>query len=264
MPRIFLPYVEVLWKHIPASLEEIKDAGFDGVECHLIGRLRAPARVRELQKEVAQLDLGIHFHQGWSWETGQRNLHNVVLRFLGALVPVGMPFYEQVRDIADPVVVYGSLADEPSGPNYIYQTASEHVHGKTYAMTFTSFVNAVKSSRLPVVFDTQHILEWCLNKGNVLGLPTDTEAIGQMVDHLWQEFCPFVREIHLCDFNPSLGTFRGRNVFLGDGVFPLKDFCANVRASGWDGTVTPEVSPQHLQGKDKLQMLRERVNRLFS
>ena len=31
MLRVFLPYVELFWKRIPASLEEIKAAGFDGV-----------------------------------------------------------------------------------------------------------------------------------------------------------------------------------------------------------------------------------------
>lgn len=265
MVRVFLPYVELLWKHLPATLEEIKEAGFNGVECHLIGRLRMPARVRELRKEVAKLDLCIRFHQGWSWETGQRNLYNVVLRPLGALVPIGMPLVHQVRDVGtDSVVIYGNRVSEPNQANYLYQTASEHIHGRAYAMAFPSFVNAVKNSNFPIVFDTQHILEWYLNKENVAGLPTVHATLKKTMDHLWQELHPFVREIHLCDFNPSLGPSRGRNVFLGEGIFPLKMFCANVRASGWDGIVTPEVGPQHIREKNKLQMLCEKIKNLFS
>lgn len=266
MAHVFLPYVELLWKRLPATLEEIKDAGFDGVECHFISRLRTPARVKELRKEVARLHLGIRFHQGWSWETGQRNLYNVVLHPLGALVPVGMPLVHQVYDAdTDPAVIYGNRVSEPHQPNYLYQTCSEHIHGgRAYAMSFTSFVNAVKSSNLPVVFDTQHVLEWCLNKENVAGLPTNPATLEQMVNRLWQEFYPFVREIHLCDFNPSLGPSRGRNVFPGDGIFPLEKFCTNVRASGWDGIITPEVGPQHLREKDKLRVLCEKVKELFN
>ena len=84
-----------------------------------------------MREEVAELGLGIRFHQGWSWETGQRNLYNVILRPLGALVPVGMSLAGQVRDVGtDPVVIYGSRVSEPFQSNYLYQTASEHIHDR--------------------------------------------------------------------------------------------------------------------------------------
>ena len=265
MVRIFLPYVEIFWKCLPASLKQIKAAGFDGVECHLIGRLLSQERIRILREEIAEQELDVRFHQGWSWETGQRNLYNAVLRPLNALVPVGLPLTKQVSDVgSDPVVVYGNTVIEASQPNYLYQTCSEHVHGSSYAMAFTSFANAVKSYRLPVVFDTQHVLEWFLNKENVAGLPEDPAVIEKMVVKLWEEFQPLVREIHLCDFNPLLGPSHGRNVFPGTGIFPLQQFSEHVRASHWSGIVTPEVSPQHLRGKDKLRVLREKVDHLFN
>lgn len=261
--QVFSPYVEVLWKRMPAPLADIKAAGFDGVECHLIGGLRSPKRVNEVRNEAEQLGLGIRFHQGWSWQTGQRNLYNVVLRPLGVLVPVGESLAVQIRNVnGNPVVVYGNLAPEPSQLDCLYQTASEHVDGGPYTGKFVDFVHEVQSRRLPVVFDTQHVLEWFLDKTRVVGLPVNPEVIGQMVRELWQELGPFVKEIHLCDFNPLLGPTLGRNVFLGDGVFPLNEFCAEVRASGWDGVVTPEVAPQHLGG-NQLRMLREEVHRLF-
>lgn len=225
---------------------------------------RPTERIKRLREEVAKLDLGIRFHQGWSWETGQRDLYNVILRPLCALVPVGMPLYKQVRDVGtDQVVVYGSLVDEPSGPNYIYQTASEHIHGKAYTMKFEKFASVVRGRKLRVVFDTKHVLEWFLNKGNVAGLPTDPETVGRTVGELWQELRSFVEEIHLCDFNPRLGPSRGRNVFLEDGVFPLAKFCADIKTTGWNGIVVPEVAPQHFQGKVRLRLLREKVDQLF-
>lgn len=264
MVRVFLPYIELLWRCMPAPLEEIKEAGFDGVECHLIGKLRSPECIKKVREKVAELGLGIRFHQGWSWETGQRNLYNVVLRLFGALAPVGMSLADQVRDVGtDPMVIYGNLVGEQLRSNYLYQTASERIHGRFYAMAFPNFVSAVKSSKLPVVFDTQHVLEWFLNKKNVASMPTAPATIKQMIDKLWQEFRPFVGEIHLCDFNPHLGPSRGMNVFPGDGVFPLAEFCAVVNASSWNGIVTPEVSFQHLQENGKLRMLREKVRRLF-
>ena len=263
MVQIFSPYVELLRKRFPASLAQIKEAGFDGVECHLIGGLRSSRNIRDVREEVASLGLDIRFHQGWSWESGQRNLHNVILRPLGALVPVGMSLTEQVRDVGtDPVVIYGNHGRGPRRENYLYQTSSEYVHGKVSAMSFSDYVSAVKSSGLPVVFDTQHVLEWSLDTENVAGLPTSPATLKKLVEELWEELHPYVREIHLCDFDPSLGGSYGRNVFLGNGVFPLTEFATVVRASGWSGVITPEVSFQYLHGH-KLRAVREKVDQLF-
>jgi len=256
--------MEVLWKKIPAPLGAIKAAGFDGVECHLLGKLLSPQRVMELREEAAKLDLGIRFHQGWSWETGQRIVHNYILRPLGALVPSGTSLAEQVVSVGtDPVVVYGSRVGEPTKPHYLYQTSSEFCHGKAYAKHFQDFVAAVIDSKLPVVFDTQHVLEWSLDEHYVTGLPTARENVAELVYHLWQKFSPFTKEIHLCDYDPRLGPSHGRNVFLGRGVFPLKEFCTGVRLSGWEGIVTPEVSPQYLRERGSLEMLRAEVGRLL-
>lgn len=260
--KVFLPYVELFRHPVPASLKQIKDAGFDGVECHLIGSLRSSERVRDLRREASDLGLGIRFHQGWSWETGQRNLYNRVLRPLGALVPVGTSLVDQVRNAGeDLVVLYGNRVVEAVRPNYRYQTASEHLQGKAYAMDFRSFVNAVRHSGLPVVFDTQHVLEWSANVTSVAGLPSDRAVLAERVCRRWDELGSLTEEIHLCYFDPKLGASRGRNVFLGTGVFPLTDFCAHVRATGWDGIVTPEIAGLRA---NRLGQVREMVARLFA
>lgn len=261
MPRIFLPYVELPCKRIPASLAEIRSVGFDGVECHLIGRLRSPQRIAELCREATDLNLDIHFHQGVSWATGQSGFYKVMLGAIGALVPVGTPLNQQIPKnvYAYPVVIYGNLVREPAQSNYRYQTASEHA-GSAYAMPFQEFSMIVAERNLPVVFDIQHVLEWSQNVQGVDGLSMTPQTIGDMVMKLWLEFRSYVVEIHLCDFNPQLGRSCGRNVFLGNGVFPLAEFCAMVRDSGWDGAVVPEVAAQHLCGVHRLQMLWEKIN----
>jgi hypothetical protein len=263
MPLVFSPYIELLWKHLPASLEEIKAAGFDGVECHLIGRLRSADRVQEVRREASRLGLRLRFHQGWSWRTGQRGLINMLLRPLGALVPHGMPLCDQVSAIGpNPVVIYGNLLHEDRD-KYRYQTASEHVNGGPYARAFKDFVQKALMDKCLIVFDTQHVLEWDANVLGVEGLPSDQAVLLDRVTALWRLLRSQVVEIHLCDFDPRLGRSHGRNLFLGDGVFPLEAFCQVVKESGWHGIVTPEVKPQHLRG-DRLHMECEKVRQLFN
>ena len=103
MNTFYVPYVEILWKKFPGSLKNIKVAGFDGIECHLIGGLRSRQRIKKLRDEADQLGLKIRFHQGWTWETGQRNMINRILRPLGQLVPIGQSLNDQV---------YGGLRNE--------------------------------------------------------------------------------------------------------------------------------------------------------
>lgn len=261
--RVFLPYVEVLWKQMPASLKEIKSAGFDGIECHLIGRLRSQKRLTEVCKEAVNLGLGFHLHQGWSWKTGQPGLYNSALRAMGALVPADMPLGDQIPDIGYPAVVYGNHLNNQLGrSDFRYQTASEYsVPG--YAAPFEKFAAAAVERSLPVVFDTQHILEWSLGVPGVEELPSMSQAIGDLVTSLWKQLYLQVVEIHLCDFDPKLGRSHGRNVFPGTGIFPLDEFCAMVRKSRWSGVVVPEVAMQHLHGMRKLQMLRDKVSQVF-
>lgn len=264
--RVYCPYVEILWRRSPGFLREIRRAGFDGVECHLIGRLLSPERVEALRDEAWRLGLEVAFHQGWSWETGQRNLFNRVLRPTGSLLPDGMPLARQVENARSrPVVIYGNHVTAPGARNYLYQTASEHVHGAQYVMPYETFVEEVqRRGNVDLVFDTQHVLEWSQNVQNVAGLPTDSEHLLELVLQQWRTLRSYVSEIQLCDFDPRRGATRGRNVFLGDGIFPLDAFCAQVKQDGWDGVVTPEVAFHHLRGPLLLRILNEKVRTLFA
>lgn len=242
---------------MPGSLKEIKGAGFDGVECHLIGQLRFPKEINEVRAMAEQLGLGIRFHQGWSWATGQRNLHNHGLFLLNQLVPIGMPLEEQLcYTNDDPVVVYGNHIHEFPPPHYLYQTASEHIHGKEFPIPFDEFLIKVHRFGIPICFDTQHVLEWFLDKHTVAGLPSAVFRILRYIESLWDELNPYVKEIHLCDFDP----IRGRNLQLGDGIFPLGVFSRLVKSTCWSGVICPEVHPRHITS---LPALRARVAGLF-
>jgi Xylose isomerase-like TIM barrel len=261
--EFYVPYLEVLGMKPYGSLKDIKNAGFDGAEGFLIGGLRSVKRAEELVIKASEIDLGLRFHQGWTYESGQPNLFNYILGAVGALVSKGMSLEEQFSPVAgDHVVVYGNWADHSICGNYLYQTASQYQDGR-FGYSFGWFVERVKEYNLPVVFDTQHVLEWFWNKKNVSELPMDVEFLKKTICKLWKDLRPFVKEIHLCDFNPYLGGSLGRNVFPGTGIFPIKEFFAEVRASNWDGIITPEVNIRHMKGSNSLKRLREVTEQLY-
>lgn len=265
MVKLYVPYFEIHWMKLPNSLQVIKEAGFDGVEVFLIGKLLSPTRVEAVRKEACNLGLGIRFHQGWSWKSGQRNhLNWLMLLTRGGLVRQGTSLREQVEAVGgDPVVIYGNLAREMRERNYLYQTASLHVNGSRYAGRFNDFLDAVKELRLPVVFDVQHVLEWRLNETSVAQLPKDRDTLWILIKGLWQQFLPYTKEIHLCDFNPSLGGSRGRNQYVGSGVFPTGRFTQLVQSTNWDGVVVLEVNPSQVNTPELLKKLHRELRALF-
>ena len=263
--EIFFPYARIF--RIPvfgATLKQSKNAGFDGVECHFIGDLLHEKNVIDVREEAYELDLKLRFHQGWSWRSGQRIWQNAVLRPLGALVPIDQPYAEQTRFAHnDPVVMYGNVAHTVQQPNYIFQTTSEFEDGKKYVSSISDFIPIMTEDKLPVVFDTQHILEWNFNTPSVAGLPDNPKELGNTLCALWRIMSPYAKEIHFCDCVPTLGSAQGRNVYPGTGVLPLQEFAAEVRQSGWNGIITPEVAPQHVRKDKILGSLSDMIRSIF-
>lgn len=240
------------------SLSAIKDAGWDGVEIHLLGDLRSSHHLAGVVTKAIELGLEYRFHQGWSWRTGQRNPANVVLRALRALVPGDETLQEQLKNAmgqGGPVVVYGNhLAGDPSvnQAGCVFQTASEHVNGRAYAMPFREFrsrLEAVPKAR--IALDTQHLLEWRNDLQSVVGLHP-LGSFGPLRDFV-RKFGPRIDEIHWNDADPSLGANRGRNVIPGEGIILLGELARLLRAMRWDGIIVPEVNRLYL-GKGKKQV----------
>lgn len=265
MVQVFSQYLNILWKEFPASLWKIKEAGYDGVECHLIGNLLGEEKIAQVEAEAKALRLELRFHQGWSWRTGQDIWQNWVLRFAGALVPSNLSFEQQTRHVNKyPVVMYGNVARTTLQKNYLFQSIVERRSRseKGYALTITEFWEVVSKHNLPVVFDVQHILEWYFDVENVAKLPNDPKRLNESLCRLWDGFKPYVREIHLCDFDPARGPSNGRNLYIGTGILPIIEFAEEVRRSKWSGIVTPEVQPQYLRGNN-LRAVSELARKLF-
>lgn len=262
--RFFVPYMQLplpgKLREPYGSLQAIKAAGWDGVEIHLIGSLRSLPALATAVGEATELGLEYRFHQGWSWRTGQRNFANVLLKLLGALVPDDETLQEQTRNamaFGGPVVVYGNhLVGAPEGnlPGCIFQTASEHVDGHAYAMSYDEFVSRLPAApKAGIAFDTQHYLEWVNNLETVEGLPNMLRSPGQF-QQFWNEFGHQVVELHWNDADPSRGRDRGRNVIPGRGGIPLHEMARIVRKSGWNGIVVPEVNRIYLGSRLSTQI----------
>ena len=132
-------------------------------------------------------------------------------------------------------------------------------------MSFENFLSSAKFTSASLVFDTQHVLEWSENTHNVSGLTTKTDLLTTTIQSLWDKVHRQVKEIHLCDFDPRRGPSHGRNVPLGEGVFPLSEFAKMVNASKWSGVITPEVNPSYLKGGlSGLTQLKTQVANLFA
>ncbi len=114
-------------------------------------------------------------------------------------------------------------------------------------MDYKAFVEIVKKYNLPIVFDTQHILELVFGVSGVEKLVIySDDDLNTALAEAWGELRPYVREIHFNNFVPRWGHTLGRNVFPDKGVLNLRAFARLVRSSGWEGVVTPEVTPRHL------------------
>lgn len=256
--EIYSPYLSILHASLPGTLEAISNAGFDGIECHLIGNLLREKPLAQVIDVANEQNLKIRFHQGWSWVTGQRIWQNWVLRVCGALVPSSHTFEEQTKLVDEyPVVMYGNVARTTRKSNYLFQSIAEFKSRKEagYASSLQEFMDDVVAYNLPVVFDIQHILEWYYDVENVTGLPADSYKLIDTAVMLWHRLKQYVKEIHLCDFDPRLSPSSGRNLNLGRGIFPLHEFAEEVQYWGWSGIVTPEVQPAFLKEKGDLVSL---------
>ncbi|MEK7532000.1 MAG: TIM barrel protein, partial [Patescibacteria group bacterium] len=162
----------------------------------------------------------------------------------------------------DPIVVYADRLTELKGAGRFWVQTSRTLAEKKSTLSYAEFVRTVKRLRIPLVFDTQHFLEYALSVYGVGRLPANSDRLYRVLEEGWQELKDLVMEIHLVNFNPELGSTRGRNVPLEEGVLPLRDFCQMVKKSGWEGTVVPEVSRLFWSSGD-LRALREQVHGFF-
>lgn len=218
---------------------------YDGVE--IFNFNFSQRKIEKITKLVKKAGLLLHFHQVWPYEDDPSAI-NWILDKLGFLSPLMLDAKTQFENIniMEPVVVYPNEWRQASRrSNFWLQTNLSH-GPKGMKMTLDDFTRVIEGYGLPVVFDTQHYLEDCVGMKGVEFISSNKRLIMGLLEDGWARLGPYAKEIHLCDFDPELGNQKGRNLFLGEGVFPLKEFAEMVKTSGWNGIVVPEVKPQHI------------------
>lgn len=239
----YLPHFSLCGLPFPISLRAAKRAGADGVEIHLVAKSMLEAL--HVAMHARAMGLGVHWHQGWSLEEDYAKLFlNKALDFFWQLPRPGYTLDGHIPPTTDPAIIYVERVGEigPRNRNWWVQTACNFEAHPNTALTFEEFLGVAEELDLGVVFDVQHVLEWVLRK-EIVDFPRSSAVLWATLEYAWRNLRGRVREIHFTDTDPRRGSRAGRNLFPGDGILPLTDFCAMVLGSGWSGTVVPEVRP---------------------
>ena len=261
MPQVLASKLSLFGLPIKIAMERVRAAGFDGIEVLLTDRFRNYTwRCQYLAKE---LGLILHFHQAWSSDEDPTDKKFVILGKLGYLPQQRYALRQHIpASIRNKIVVIqADRINERFGNHQWLQTDCIFKNGRSL-LSLAEFAQAVNKLNLPVVFDTQHYLEWKLGIFRDLSkLPTDQKKLLELLEEGWATFGPHAKEIHLNDWAPN-----ERNVFTGTGIAPLKEFCKMVKSSGWNGYVVPEIGPKVPipRSLDTLKKLRETVESYFA
>jgi hypothetical protein len=261
--KFLIPNISLFGVPIVCVMLWAKKAHYDGVEILLTPFTRR--RIMVYRKFAKNFGLTVHYHQAWSLSENPTLFFNHILSKVGYLPRSGYKLNEHIpASVDEPVVIYADRYQEVRGHrNWSLQTCSVF-EGRRYKLPYRKYVEIVKEENFPVVFDIQHVLEFMLDIIGVEGLLRQKESLLELLKIAWEELGPHVNEIHLNDCDPRLGHSGGRNIFLGEGVMPLGEFCAMVKNSGWNGTITTEVAFSHLKYRlSRLTELNRRARELF-
>ena len=254
-PNVCLPP----WLAFQTKIRMIKSAGFDGVEFFLIGR-NAKSRAGEYYHETYQQGLGLRLHQGWSENESNERTNGRVLGALGLLPPNGYSLWSHMPMGTEKIVVFpdriAEIMPQASGtPNrFVVQTATTYDASRAcQSMDYDEMREAIVKSGLPTCFDTMHAVENYCGVHVVRDNPDFyPRAVNNTLLRVWDDLggrrC---EEIHFNNFADG-----GRwNTLPSVGLLNLAHFVRIVKASGWDGIVTPEVNPRHFLWDTKQKLL---------
>lgn len=245
-------------------LRKASRAGFDFVEVFLFGHW-SEQKVNDSISFAAVLGLTLHFHQVWTTGSSQereKRIHQV-MTLLGLLPPEEYARNEWIPRNARPLVAYAEEASRfgrKSGIWFQSIACQRSLTDRAPRLSCADFLRTAKEANLPIVFDTMHFIEYVLGGS---GIEHSHLAASQIL-HEWQKFWSVcgsqVKEIHFNDFTGK------RNLWPGTGTAPLEEFTTQVRQSGWDGCVVPEVHPKFRfpYSAKELLALREKTEQYFA
>lgn len=226
-------------------LRKIHEAHFTGIEV-LLGPKVDHAKIRTLAQTHG---LSINWHEIWSLTDNPTHHVNYLLAALGRIPWKTHPLNSQLPlALSEPVVCYGHRIEEVLGYRDTKLLWLQTCKVMSRHLPYKEFVKLVQRYRLPIVFDTQHVLEWMCDANGVteLGRLHSSEELQRLLLKAWDDLSPYTEEIHVVNFKPQDGHTRGRNIFLNEGgVLKLREFGRVVKKSDWNGTITPEIAPAH-------------------
>lgn len=248
------------------KLNICQNAGFEAIEFLVTTNTNDWWKMDEA---ATKMGISTTYHQSWSLEENPTHLANKVLDKMGILPKYDYSLGDLFCGVPDgrPIVVYADRVSDFSDThhNRRYQTVSVF-HGVKYKLPWDAWVKVVRQDSMKVVFDTQHVLEYQLNLTGVEGLATYTkENFLWFLKDAWTKLggSRNIEEVHWNDCRPILGHTAGRNVPLGSGVLPLREFAEFIRKDGFDGLVIPEVKPFDLLWRTPPSKLRKLVESYF-
>lgn len=236
--RFFIPALSLFPRPAEQLFELAARAGFDGVEVLLSPHINF-SDARSLAKKQA---LMLQWHEVWSLEDDRAMWFNWIATLLGKI-----PYKTEVLEkqlppnLVEPVVAYAHRLDTSARSDLIwFQTAL--TQGRS--VSYEEFVREVRNQHAAVVFDTQHVLELKHGVKDIDKLAHfSASELQETLMQCWKDLGPYVQEIHFNNFQPKGGRTSGRNLLPDRGVLDLAAFAKEVRRNGWDGIVTPEVTP---------------------
>lgn len=266
---LLMPYWEFFGFPAFGTVKTIKQAGFQGIEI-LLSRNLVPCRITNTYRQLClKLGLILHFHECWTLEDNPTYGFNKALAALGIIHKTGFHLAAQIpTDMHEPMVIYPDRYNEllqlGSPPTNLWLQTVHVMNGSLqHKLSYPKFVTEFHTHHFPIVFDTQHFLEYRCNVNGVEELPRDPQMLTDLLIEGWDTFESQVREVHLSDCDPELGHSRGTKVFLGDGILPLRDFCQYIKRQRYEGFITPEVRPPRFTW-NSLSELRRTVENLFA
>lgn len=244
-PTITLPAVSLKPLSLARTAELAARAGFDGIEV-----LLGPHLDHDAVRAIAhQNELQLSWHEIWSLEDNTSFLNRLMAR-AGMITTKTELLAQQLPQFLDePVVCYSHRSEEFHTLGLFEQS---HLRLQTSRvqwdqLSWNDFVAVVVEGGFRVTFDTQHVLEWMCDTRGVAALAAySARELQSILIEGWHQLAPYVKQIHLNNFDPSLGDAFGRNVFPDKGVLNLERFVRHVQVGGHVPVITPEVSPAHL------------------
>ncbi len=285
--NIYLPTLSLFGLPYKETFKRIREAGFNGAEVLVNGWNRH--RLGKITGMAREAGLEVTYHQPWSLDENRTHPFNHILSAIGYLPPndytlewvmenipanrrvVLYPDRIKEENIKNERCLFGGITNYYKCINMAYQTTSVLKRNGEYKMSWDDFLLDVCYRGLrPIVFDTQHVLEYSYDLKGVEELRKySSEQLLRQLKKTWEQVGGSkdrVVEIHWNDCDPKLGHTGGRNVPLGTGILPLKEFATFLKEKDWWGTIVPEIKPSLPipHSVEYLTRVRETVEEHFS